>query len=449
MTHARIVGSVQTGQQGQTSRKAGTQSVESINDWWTVALPTPALGRGRGTTGGVEKERTMFVRFARSTRRRAASAVLALVTVPVLIGFAALTVDVGVLYNTRVDLQNAADAAAMAATSALASEAMMQVRMGTSSASESLNEVVRLAFTQTQSLPGTGYTFGGKKLGVEAADVTIGWLDTASATEPIKTGASPSTFNAIQVVVRRTRESVNGPVELFFARIFGRQDADVVALAVAVLDDHFSGYDADQSRTLLWPFTKHINEYEAQLQSGEDRYGYDSESDTLTSGPDGTREVRLYPGDEAPGNYGLLNIGPTDLSLDELRVQILNGITADDMEATFGATELSFYDETGAPTPYDSPGNAGLKAQLEDAVQARVGDVVGFFVHNEVLNSGSNVVYKVIGIRWGRVMHAALQTSAKDRGVWIQPVTYDGPGVFTHLNAPPSWGAAGRVVLSR
>ncbi len=52
-------------------------------------------------------------------RHRAATIILVAVTVPVLLSFAALTVDVGQIYNARAELQNAADAAAMAAASQL------------------------------------------------------------------------------------------------------------------------------------------------------------------------------------------------------------------------------------------------------------------------------------------------------------------------------------------
>jgi hypothetical protein len=48
-------------------------------------------------------------------RRRAASAPIVLVTLPVLIGFTAPTVDVGAWYNTRADLPIVADAAAWSA----------------------------------------------------------------------------------------------------------------------------------------------------------------------------------------------------------------------------------------------------------------------------------------------------------------------------------------------
>ena len=51
----------------------------------------------------------------RNSRRRGVVAVLVAVILVTLLGFAALTVDVGAMYNARAELQRSADAAALAA----------------------------------------------------------------------------------------------------------------------------------------------------------------------------------------------------------------------------------------------------------------------------------------------------------------------------------------------
>ena len=56
--------------------------------------------------------------------------VITVVLITIMLGFAALTVDIGVAYNARADLQIATDSAALAAASAYASDPMMEVRMG-------------------------------------------------------------------------------------------------------------------------------------------------------------------------------------------------------------------------------------------------------------------------------------------------------------------------------
>ena len=48
----------------------------------------------------------------------------------VLLGFGALTIDVGVMYNVRADLQRSADAAALAGAAAYTSDKMLQIRQG-------------------------------------------------------------------------------------------------------------------------------------------------------------------------------------------------------------------------------------------------------------------------------------------------------------------------------
>ncbi|MFQ5589661.1 MAG: pilus assembly protein TadG-related protein [Phycisphaerae bacterium] len=57
----------------------------------------------------------MSTQAGHTYRRRGAVAVFVLVAVPIILGFAALTVDVGILNTTRAKLQCAADAAALAA----------------------------------------------------------------------------------------------------------------------------------------------------------------------------------------------------------------------------------------------------------------------------------------------------------------------------------------------
>ncbi len=59
--------------------------------------------------------------WKRNPRRRGITAVLVVVSIPLLLGMAALTIDVGRLTNTKVELQNTADAAALAASQDLGS----------------------------------------------------------------------------------------------------------------------------------------------------------------------------------------------------------------------------------------------------------------------------------------------------------------------------------------
>ena len=80
---------------------------------------------------------------------------------------------------------------------------------------------------------------------------------------------------------------------------------------------------------------------------------------------------------------------------------------------------------------------------------SRVGDIVAFFLHDHVDNSGANSIYRVTQIRFARVMDVKLQEVASTRGLLVQPVTYTGPGVIVVPGAPSSGGVAGKIVLAR
>ncbi len=382
-----------------------------------------------------------------SRRKRAATLILVVVTMPVLLGMAALTIDTGVLFSTRADLQHAADAAAMAAASSFLTPEMMAVRMG---ADTSLMSSVRYgAVREVKRVSMHNYTFGKRQTYVEPSDIVLGWIDVHSGTSPIDSGALFATFNAVQVTIRCTRDSTNGPVPLLFAQLFGKHFSDVTATAVAVLDDRIVGYDTGADGPAIMPLTMNINDYNNALDGPTDLYTYDPASDSVSLGADGHYEVNLYPGKQAPGNYGLLNIGLPSMSANELSKQIENGIPPEDFERETGYSELTFYDEDGSPMSYDVTGSPGMKVSLEDSFEIYEGRLIAFFVHDTVVDNGANTVYTVRGMRWGRVMNVSLKAGKAEKGFSIQPVSFTGSGVRTGTYGPSSRGVAGRLVLAR
>ena len=95
---------------------------------------------------------------------------------------------------------------------------------------------------------------------------------------------------------------------------------------------------------------------------------------------------------------------------------------------------------------YSISGNPGLKGGLEPAVQARLGDVVGFFLFDTVAGGGSNAVYNITGIRFGRLVYVQIQGNKTK--IIVQPVVYSGPGIRLDSAAPPFPDSLiGRVVL--
>ncbi len=394
----------------------------------------------------------------KANRREAVVAIQVAAILVVLIGFVALTVDIGVLYNTRADLQRAADAAALAGASTYITDDMMRVRLDTGGAA-ALAYVIATAQARVDHISSVNPSLGTASTMVEPGDTVAGWLNLNSSSEVIHPNPVPRDYNAVQVTVYRRDgdvEGENGPVQLHFASIFGMFFADVGARATAVFDDRVAGFNVSLDDTDVLPFTIHRDAFESELLNGGDQYAYDTDTDAISSGWDGIREIRLYPYplsgsgyDEGDGNFGVLNIGTGNQGVDAEVVQILNGVPPSDFEMEIGTSDLTFFDEAGASVTFDITGSPGMESSLKAAIEETVGSVVGFFLHDNVVLSGANATYTITEMRFGRVMDIRLTGAPSQRGLFIQPVSYAGSGVRIDHNAPSTGGLLGRLVLAR
>ena len=391
----------------------------------------------------------------RGNRRRALVAVQVAVLLIVILGFGALSVDVGSMYNVRADLQRAADAAALAGVSVYTTDDMMRIRQGATGESAIANLMLS-ARAIVDDISPLNPSYGSPLMVIEPYDMAGGWIDLTSGKSPIQQGGPAGDFLALQVVTRRTSDATNGPIEYFFAPVLGISVGNVTATAVAVFDDRFSGIRVTPNGANLLPFTIHEDAFAQELAQGGDQYAYNEAAGVIDSASDGIREIRLYPYplsgsgyEEGDGNFGVLNIGTGNQGVPAEVVQIANGITPEDAQMEVGTSELTFYDDSGAPTDYDISGSPGLEATLKAAIGTRVGDVVGFFLHNNVVLSGSNAIYTITQIRYGRVMAIKLTGPPNGRGLYIQPVSYAGGEIIVHEDSPRSGGLVGRIMLAR
>lgn len=134
-------------------------------------------------------------------------------------GFIGLAVDMGYMYVAKGQLQNAADAAALAGASGLPDQT--DARNKAKSFAE-INPVV----------PGPD-----TKVAVSPGDITLGNWNSARPSAPadLRFQADIPPINAVKVQARRTEGSIGGPVELFFSRVIdpGWSQMGVLATAIA------------------------------------------------------------------------------------------------------------------------------------------------------------------------------------------------------------------------
>lgn len=155
--------------------------------------------------------------------------VLFAVALIVLFGFAALAIDVAYWYHTRNQLQGAADAAALAGVAKLSETDPFDISKTMVARQEAQNYAAKNKAAGDQVLVSSD---GSNSLS-SANDITIGFWNMTGYIR----GGTP--FNAVEVRARRTKASSplglspGGPVGTFFGSMFGLNEVNISARAIA------------------------------------------------------------------------------------------------------------------------------------------------------------------------------------------------------------------------
>jgi Flp pilus assembly protein TadG len=162
----------------------------------------------------------MSCRAGTKPRRRAAVAVQVAVMITVLVGFTAFSFDVGVMYNTKTELQRTVDAAALAAASRLAAF--------------DDGDPLELARQEATGYVNRNAVFG-KNVAVATNDVEFGRAVYNAATGSYDFTPTTTFPDAVRVRLRLTNDSPNGPVSLYFAKVLGIDSTEMTAEATAMM----------------------------------------------------------------------------------------------------------------------------------------------------------------------------------------------------------------------
>jgi len=154
----------------------------------------------------------MFARWAQTCRKRGATAVVVATCIPVILGFAALTIDMGYLYNVKIELQNAADAAALACASGLP---------------EGVDEAHARAMLFAHKNAADK-----RSVALDVNDVQAGVWDFPSIAFTSLADSGVAIADACRVTATLNSER-GSAVDLFFGGIFGKRTTDLSASATA------------------------------------------------------------------------------------------------------------------------------------------------------------------------------------------------------------------------
>jgi len=198
-------------------------------------------------------------------------AVVIAIGMVVLLGMAALAVDVGHLYTVKNEMQNTVDAASLAAAKALIHEDMSTGNRDTFRDASGAVNAAMAVIQQASGFQGLDPVAGGSR-----NDVTISfgtWNDNATGTKwtPIgdSTMVSPtSSANAAQVTLRRASGTVYGPVTNFFAGVFGSGASEVSASSRAYMGYTYSVYAGTVAIPVALPSTGILSPLASNGNSG-------------------------------------------------------------------------------------------------------------------------------------------------------------------------------------
>jgi len=385
--------------------------------------------------------------------RRAGAIVWTALSLPFICGMAALAIDIGYVHTVRNELQTAADSAALAGASALASA---EAVFGNNSVEPEYAAIARAwQFAAKNKI-------GGKAAGLGFGDVEVGRVNTPNGLNTqFLNGVQP--YNAVRVIVRKENNSPNGPINLFFGPFLGKSQSESFAESVAFFDQRVARFKPKSGSGPMMPVSVRLEKWTDEITNGngDDNYGFDPETGEVTYGPDGIPEISIYPekqknnnkgggnnNSDGAGNFGLLNFNNGNNGVPTLARQVRDGLTADEIASVFGEDGISYHDDQGNPTDQIIDGNPGLKASLDDDFSSRIGDVVGFFIHTECDGSGSNALFTTVGMQFGRMLMVNLHGSMSSKAVVIQPAVYVGSEIITDPAAPVH-ATSGRIKLVR
>lgn len=239
--------------------------------------------------------------------RRAGVVVQVAVMSTLMMGMAALAIDIGSLYAARAELQSAADSSALAAAANLAGDGTRDPK---DLAREAADEYARRN------------KVAGKYAGVNSSnDVEFGRAIYDSTTKKFAFSAGGTNCDAVRITLRREDGSEGGPIPLTFANVFGHSKKGVQAHATAVLIPRdiavvidLSGSMNDDSEL------KHYKRYQGERGTWRDGiYVNLRDNWCALNGPEadhpyvpGKESETQYAGDTGP-SFGLMDTWGTEV----------------------------------------------------------------------------------------------------------------------------------------
>src|SRR4051812_20853524 len=161
-----------------------------------------------------------------------------------LLAMVAFAVDIGYIAVVQKEMQNAADAAALAGTSQILDRGLLRGSPNQSSATSNARDQAQ-QFSAANKGGNVSLTLSRNDSNDAGGDIVCGYI-----TDPTNLNAtldtSASRYNSVRVRVRRNAQK-NGSLGLFFGPVLGRSTQDLFATSTATYEDGISGFRVRKS----------------------------------------------------------------------------------------------------------------------------------------------------------------------------------------------------------
>lgn len=304
--------------------------------------------------------------------RRGAIAPLTALLLVFLLAMVAFAVDLAWVVEVRTELQNAADASALAGANELMEPYVRwQLPNQTSDSKQTILNLA-MASARTTAKNYAKYNRAGNvaALTLRDEDIQFGFTDGAGNYQalgsPTQTNGSlpPGYPNTIRITLRRDKLA-NGALPLFFGAVLGKPSSDLSAPASATIYSGVVDSFTPGAQVTMLPMTYDVNDWKSFLQTGKDPDGKKYTDDA------GLPTLPVYPTIKDRGNFGELALDGVHAGSSEIRSWIDSGLTPADVGhiKDLGLIPLSGHD----PNKWDWIGNPGLRTSTIQAANELVG----------------------------------------------------------------------------
>jgi Flp pilus assembly protein TadG len=390
----------------------------------------------------------------------------ALLAVP-LVGLVAFAVDAGWMVLAQSDLQNAADAAALAGAQQLigqstynSSSKMYSLTNGfvdyylpnqtASQQTTILNAATTAASKSAKDFASYSTAGGVSSLVLKDADIEFGITDSQGTYSKLSSPYSQFP-NTIKVTIRLD-SSANGALPLFFAPVLGAKNKTLTATASATI--YAGTLNSFQTPTTfksgMLPMTYDQDHWNYFLKNGKSIDGV-----TSTDG-NGTPQLSIYPSGKYTGNFGLLSLDDSSDGASTISGWIDSGVSSSDLQSLINANliPLSAHDAT----KWDWKGNSGLKDGDVKDLSSHIGDTYLmplFKAYNTgaskssdyAAGSGQGTNYYYDIVQFVSVKLTAVDSSGKNKSVMVVPAAYIDPNAVFSSISPATAPASGSASL--